>query len=100
MPFFKIECTKSSKSVMIKAESTDEILKKSIEKLKLPDKYYSVVLEDKKTEVDDDVFEYATQSSTLMKLFIVTEDTCTEDIEKTNNGEGKYKNIFLFLKLN
>ena len=63
MPFFTIECEKSLKSCFIKADSLDEILLKSIEKLKLPDANYSVVMEDKKTEVDEDVMEYVSQGS-------------------------------------
>ena len=90
MTFFTIECTKSLKSCFIKADSLDEILQKSIEKLKLPDGNYSVVMEDKKTEVDENVMEYASQGP-HMKLFILINDDENNSMhENANKEKGKY----------
>ncbi|XP_008210612.1 uncharacterized protein LOC100679989 isoform X2 [Nasonia vitripennis] len=87
MPFFTIEFANSSESCFIKADSLDDIITGTREKLELPDANYKVVLEDKKTKVDDDFIEYASQNpKEIMKLFMMTHD---ESHNTNNNTKDK-----------
>ncbi|XP_031784020.1 programmed cell death 6-interacting protein isoform X2 [Nasonia vitripennis] len=87
MPFFTIEFANSSGSCFFKADSLDDIITGTREKLELPNADYKVVLEDKKTKVDDDFIEYASQNpKEIMKLFMMTHD---ESHNINNNTKDK-----------
>lgn len=91
MPFFTIEYANSSKSCFIKADSLDDIIPRSREKLQLPDADYRIVLDDKKTKVDEDVIEFASQTPhTTLKLFIMTNDESNNIHDNMKNKESKY----------
>ncbi|KAJ8667820.1 hypothetical protein QAD02_009483 [Eretmocerus hayati] len=72
MPFFKIELFDGSQSVMFKAESIEEILDKSTERMGLLKEgvNYDILLDDKKTKIDEDVIEFAKVSATLVQLIL------------------------------